>query len=158
MIRQLCALGAMGVPLLTLFWAAPAGAQTPAYQPGLGDLMLTLVQPRHAKLGIAGGERNWAYAAFAAHELEETFERISKAVPTHDGFSVSDLFASTIRQPLEAAEQAIAASDAAGFDAAYGQLTAACNTCHRSTKHEAVVIQAPMASAFPNQDFRPSRK
>ena len=38
-------------------------AQTPPpYQPGMGDLMVTIVQPRHLKLGLAGQARNWDYA------------------------------------------------------------------------------------------------
>jgi hypothetical protein len=158
MTRHICAISAAGVLLASSAWGAVAVAQTQAYQPGLGDLMLTLVQPRHAKLGIAGRERNWAYAAFMARDLEGTFEKIGKAVPKYRDFAVPDLFASTVKQPLDAAQQAIKASDAAGFDTAYGQLIAACNTCHQSTDHAFIVIQAPTASAFPNQDFRPLAK
>ncbi|HSI02334.1 MAG TPA: hypothetical protein VLA02_17165, partial [Reyranella sp.] len=43
--------------------------QQPSYRPGLGDLMTMTVQPRHTKLGLAGQERNWTYAAYALHEL-----------------------------------------------------------------------------------------
>jgi len=152
------AIGAVGVLLMLAVPNFPAAAQAPPFQFGLGNLMMVLVQPRHAKLGLAGREQNWAYAAFAAHELEETFAAVAKAVPKHRDFSIPDLMASTVKQPLEAVEQAIKAGDAAGFETAYGQLTAACNTCHQSTGQAVTVIQAPTASAFLNQDFRPPKK
>lgn len=45
-----------------------ADAQTPRplaapFNPSFGDLMNTLVQPRHAKLGLIGKEQNWTLAA-----------------------------------------------------------------------------------------------
>jgi hypothetical protein len=51
---------------------SPNPAQPPpTYRPGLGDLMTMTVQPRHIKLGLAGREKNWIYAAYELHELEE---------------------------------------------------------------------------------------
>ena len=55
--------------------SAPA-PQSPSYRPGLGDLMTMTVQPRHIKLGIAGRENNWAFAAYELHELEEAAEKL----------------------------------------------------------------------------------
>jgi len=43
-----------------------ATAQQP-HRAAVGDLMTALVQPRHIKLGLAGREQNWPYAAY---ELE----------------------------------------------------------------------------------------
>ena len=60
-----------------------------------------------------------------------------------------------LKQPMAALDDAIKARDGARFDAAYGQLTDACNSCHVTTEHRMVVIQVPKASAFPNQDFAP---
>src|ERR1700728_3694624 len=54
------------------------------YHPGLGELMTAFVQPRHIKLGLAGTEHNWSYAAYELGELRETFEDIAKLVPKHD--------------------------------------------------------------------------
>ena len=54
-----------------------AVAQTPPpYQPSMGDLMVTIVQPRHLKLGLAGQARNWDYADYAQHELEESLDAV----------------------------------------------------------------------------------
>ena len=63
--------------------AAPQGAAPQAYRPGLGDLMTMTVQPRHTKLGLAGQEKNWAYAAYELHELEESFERAARVWPMY---------------------------------------------------------------------------
>src|SRR5260370_25183532 len=84
--------------ILALVLALPAAAtaQTPApYRPGLGDLMTMTVQPRHLKLGLSGQEKNWPYAAYEGHELEEAFERIAKEVPKWRGVHVAPLLSAT---------------------------------------------------------------
>ena len=139
-----------------------AGTQSPPtpppYHPGLGDLMLLTVQPRHLKIGLAGQHQNWAYAAFAVHELEQAFERIERQVPKWREFDIPSLIASTVKQPLDALEAAAKAKSAPQFDDAYRQLTAACNACHQSANLGMIVIQAPQsASPFANQDFRPQK-
>jgi len=146
----------------TMILAAPDAAspqQGPgpaaAYRPGLGDLMTMTVQPRHTKLGLAGAAGNWTYAAYALHELEESFERAAKAWPKYRTYSIPDMMESVAREPMKAVADAIKAGDAARFTAAYAQLTASCNTCHQSTERGFIVIQAPAASPFPDQDLRP---
>ena len=150
------------LPLVAAILAATAGAagaqQNVPYTPGLGDLMTMTVQPRHTKLGLAIREANWRYAAFALEELEEAFERIGEVWPKWHEFTITDMIGSVIRDPMAALEQAIKAADATGAAAAYGQLTVACNTCHRSADRSVIVIQAPLASAFPDQDFRPVKE
>ena len=135
--------------------AGPPGAPPPAYRPGLGDLMTMTVQPRHTKLGLAGQEKNWVYAAYELHELEEAFERAARVWPTYRTTNITQLLAATITEPMEAVSAAIKAADPAKFAEAYGRLTATCNSCHQATDRGFVVIQAPKASSFPDQDFRP---
>lgn len=89
---------------------------------------------------------------------EGALEAVAKAVPRLRDFSVPDMMASTVKQPLEAVERAIKAGDPAAFATGYEQLTAACNACHQSTGHGVIVIQVPLVSAFPNQDFRTPKK
>jgi hypothetical protein len=133
-------------------------AQTPPpYQPGMGDLMVTIVQPRHLKLGLAGQARNWDYADYAQHELEEALETVEKHIPKWRNLDIGQLMAATVKQPLEEVEKAVKAKNAAAFDAAYRQVTEACNACHRSANLPAIVIKVPDASAFPNQEFRVTR-
>jgi hypothetical protein len=127
------------------------------YVMGMGDLMNTLIQPRHAKLGLAGRAENWALANYALSELRQVFVGIAKAVPKFRGMPVGDLVDLAMTQPLNAVEAAIKQQDAQKFSAAYDQLTQGCNACHMELDHPYVVIKTPDASAFPNQEFKAQR-
>ena len=71
--------------------ASPPLANAPApYVMGMGDLMNTLIQPRHVKLGLADRAENWALANYALSELRQVFERIGKAVPKFRGMPVPE--------------------------------------------------------------------
>jgi hypothetical protein len=131
---------------------------TMPYHPGLGTLMTAIVQPRHIKLGLAGNERNWPYAAYQLGELTETFDEMVKLVPKYANLSIPDAIASTVKQPMAALDAAIKAMDAAAFTKAYADFTASCNACHQSAARPMIVIQVPTVSAFPDQDFRPQQK
>jgi hypothetical protein len=135
----------------------PPAAAPPPLRFGLGDLMTMLVQPRHIKVGLGGQARNWDYVAYEIHELEEAFERIERAVPRYRDVAMSDLL-KLVQPSIEALETSVKARDSAKFDAAYEQLTQACNACHRSTEHAMIVIQAPRTSPFPDQNFAPQTR
>jgi hypothetical protein len=150
------------------FWqTAHAPAQQPASPPlanapvpyvmGLGDLMNTLIQPRHTKLGLAGKAENWSLANYALSELRQAFAGIIKAVPKFRGMPVGDLVDLALTQPLNAVEVAIKQQDTQKFADAYDQLSQGCNACHMELDHPYVVIKTPDATAFPNQDFKPQR-
>ena len=127
------------------------------YVMGMGDLMNTLIQPRHAKLGLAGRAENWPLANYALSELRQAFAGIVKAVPKFRGMPVGDLVDLALTQPLNAVEAAIKQQDAQKFAAAYDQLSQGCNACHMELDHPYVVIKTPDASAFPNQEFKAQR-
>jgi hypothetical protein len=133
----------------------PQGPAPQDYRPGLGDLMTTTVQPRHTKLGIAGQEKNWAYAAYELHELQESFDRAARVWPMYRKSNIAELLASTMKEPMDAVAEAIKSADPAKFNDTYARLTATCNACHQSTERPLVVIQVPQTSPFPDQDFRP---
>jgi len=137
--------------------ASSEAALPEAYRPSFGDLMTIAVQPRHTKLGLAGQERNWTYAAYELRELQGAFDRIGRAVPAYRSMNTADLINATTNAPMEDVAAAIKSSDVAKFSEAYAQLTATCNACHQSTDHGAVVIQVPKASPYPDQDFRPPK-
>ena len=153
--------GATTLAVLNLGNAQTPGrpdTRTPqAYQPSVGDLMTIALQPRHIKLGLAGQEKNWTYAAYELRELHGAFERIALAVPTYRSMNMADLITATTKAPMEDVAAAVKSGDAAKFAEAYAQLTATCNACHQSTEHSAVVIQVPKASSYPDQDFRPPK-
>jgi len=129
-----------------------ATAQHPA---ALGDLMTAFVQPRHIKLGLAGSEQNWPYAAYELDQLRETFTDLAEILPKYRDLSIPDLITSTVKEPLAALDRAIRAKDRNQFTAAYGQLTTSCNACHQSYDRAMIVITPPTVSAFPDQDFHP---
>ena len=150
--------GAAGVALSqTAPPAPPANSGPVPYVMGMGDLMNTLIQPRHAKLGLAGKAENWPLANYALSELRQAFAGIVKAVPKFRGMPVGDLVDLALTQPLNAVEAAIKQQDARKFAAAFDQVTQGCNACHMELNHPYVVIRTPDASAFPNQDFSQKR-
>jgi len=125
------------------------------FAPQLSALMNLLIQPRHAKLGLAGRTGNWPLATYALVEIRQVFAGIKKAQPRFAGLPVAELVEAAIGQPLNAVEAAIKQQDAKKFAVAYDQLTQGCNACHQAVDHPFVVIKVPDASAFPNQDFSP---
>lgn len=129
------------------------------FRPGLGELMVAFVQPRHIKLGLAGAAQNWDLADYALDELRDTFDDIGKFILKHGELSIPQAIAATVKQPLDALDTAIKAKDSAGFTKAYADLTAACNACHQSAAHAMIVIQVPTVTgtAFPDQDFSPKK-
>ncbi len=141
-------------PAATQPAAAPAGgAASSPYVMTMGDMMNTLIQPRHAKLGLAGHAENWTLAAYVSAEIRQAFAGIVKAQPKFAGMPVGELVDVAIDPPLNALDTAIKQQDTQKFAAAYDQLTQGCNACHMELNHPYVVIKTPDASAFPNQDF-----
>ncbi len=124
-----------------------------SYLMSMGDLMNTFVQPRHAKLGLAGQAGNWPLAGYALAELREVFADIVKAKPKFMRLPVGELADTALGAPMNALDMAIRQKEPAKFAAAYDQLTQGCNACHTTLNHPFVVIKAPDASAFANQDF-----
>ena len=133
-------------------------AEPAPFNPQMSALMSMLIQPRHAKLGLAGKEENWPLAGYALKELRQGFLVTARAVPRWKGLPVPDLFEAAVWAPLTLTDFAIKASEPRQFVEAYARLTAGCNACHATTDHAFVVIKAPDASAFPNQEFTPKRR
>jgi hypothetical protein len=131
---------------------------TAQHAAALGDLMTAFVQPRHIKIGLAGAERNWPYAAYELDQLRETLADVAEILPKYRDLSIPDTIIATVKDPLAALDRAIKAEDSNQFTTAYGRLTAACNACHRSYDRGAIVIQPATVAAFPDQDFRPTTK
>ena len=130
------------------------GAAASPYAMTMGDMMNTLIQPRHAKLGLAGHAENWRLAQYASAEIRQAFAGIAKAQPKFAGMPIGTLVDVAMVPPLNAIDAAIKQQDAAKFTAAYGQLTQGCNACHMELDHAYVVIKIPDASVFPNQEFK----
>src|SRR6266446_3473261 len=134
-----------------------ADAEPAPFNPQMAALMNMLLQPRHAKLGLAGKAENWPLAGYALKELKQGFAVVSKAVPRFKGLPVPDLADAAVTQPLTLLDFAIKLGYQRQFDEAYESLTKGCNACHATTDHPFIVIKAPDASPFPDQDFAPKR-
>jgi len=142
---------------LTLSAQVPSDNPPPPYRPSLADLMSTTVQPRHAKLAFAGRERNWVFAAYELKQLTDAFDRLSIQWPQWRQQRIVELVETIVRDPLFQLDIAIKNKDEARFAEYYGQLTDACNACHKAALQTPVVIQDPKEAMFPNQDFRPKQ-
>jgi hypothetical protein len=125
------------------------------FKPAMDDLMTMLVQPRHMKLYYAGQAMNWRLAAFQVNELRGALARIGRTIPNYRNINVDTAVASIFTDKLKAVDAAIKTSDLAQFNAAYGEMTGACNDCHKGMEHPFLVIKLPEAGGFPDQEFRP---
>jgi hypothetical protein len=136
--------------------ARPGGGLTILeFKPAMDDLMTMLVQPRHIKLYFAGQAKNWTLAAFESNELRAALARIGRTIPTYRTIGVDTAVASIFADKLKAVDTAIKTADVAQFNAAYGELTGACNACHAGMEHPFLVIKVPEAANYPDQEFRP---
>jgi hypothetical protein len=132
-------------------------AQPAPFNPQMAAMMSMLIQPRHAKLGLAGKAENWPLVAYSIKELRQGFVITARAVPRWKGLPVPDLFDAAVDRPLKLIEAAAKMQFKSQFDEAYARLTEGCNACHATTDHPYIVIKEPDASAFPNQQFEPKR-
>lgn len=127
------------------------------FNPMMGALMNMFVQPRHAKLGLAGGDANWVLAGYEVGQLKQALMKVSEAIPRWKGLPVPDLFDAALTEPLAALELAIKAGDVRQFGDAYGALTTGCNACHATTDQSFIVLKMPDVSEFPDQEFKSRR-
>jgi hypothetical protein len=157
MLAALALFGSTGIGLSQTASPTPPGPPSTAVPVvmTMGDLMNTLVQPRHEKLGLAGEAQNWPLAQYALEQLRAAFANIVSAKPKFSGMPVGELVDVALGAPLKAVETAIKQQDTKKFAAAYAQVSEGCNACHMELDHPYVVIKPADASAFPNQDFAP---
>ena len=85
------------------------------FNPQLSALMNMLMQPRHAKLGLAGKAENWALAGYVFGELKQSVAVIGRAVPRWKGLPVPDLFDAALSQPFAVLDFAIKAGEPGQF-------------------------------------------
>jgi hypothetical protein len=133
-----------------------ADAEPAPFNPQMSALMSMLIQPRHAKLWLAGKAENWALAGYVFKELKQGTAVISRAVPRWKGLPVPDLFDAALSQSFAVLDFAIKAGEPGQFAQAYDRLTQGCNNCHATMEHPFIVIKTPDTSPFPNQEFKPA--
>jgi hypothetical protein len=122
----------------------PAAASEP-YVPKIGEIM-ALQQMRHIKLWFAGRAANWPLADYEIDELKEGFDDVNRQLG-------GDTVEKAVGAPISALEKVVAAKDRAAFADAYDNLTAGCNSCHRTLDHPFIVIQRPTTQPYGDQSF-----
>ena len=156
-VRRLSLIAALAAALAAPGASAQKGPSTVALNPGFGDLMQLLIQPRHLKLGLAARAGNWALADYEVKLLRQSFANIAKTYPMFRGQPISVTVDAILDDPLKSASAAIDKKDSKAFDEAYERITAGCNACHSALDHPFVVIKVPTEAAFPNQEFKPAK-
>ena len=92
-----------------------ADADPAPFNPQMGALMNMVIQPRHAKLGLAGQAENWALATYYFKELKLGFAVVSRAVPRWKGLPVPDLFEAAVEPTFAVLDFAIKAGEPRQF-------------------------------------------
>jgi hypothetical protein len=140
---------------LTSFTVGPSAinaGNNSEYVPRLGDIM-NAVQARHIKLWFAGKSLNWDLATF---ELAQLRAGVVEAAVLYSGIPVSNV--TIMADQIDAISAAIEGRDGNRFSKSFGELTHACNACHRSMDRGYIVMRMPDASPFSNQTFAPQGK
>jgi hypothetical protein len=138
----------------------PAAATSPApaaFNPGVGELMNLIVQPRHTKLWFAGHEANWVLAEYEIKELRSALANVAKARPVFRERSVAENVEMFMGGAFRGIEEAIHDRNATKFAEAYATVNAGCNACHTALNQAQVVIKTPEQASYPDQDFRPQK-
>ncbi len=123
-------------------------------RPTLGDLM-ALTQLRHNKLWYEARTQNWKLARYELDQLVNTVDRIVKLYPAASSVAQATLIHEKTEPALSALGKAIDDRSNSRFEAAFIEVTHACNECHQAAGFDFIVIQTPSSSPFSNQDFFP---
>ncbi len=128
--------------------AEDAAAGEP-YEPNIGDVMAQQ-QERHIKLWFAGQGGNWPLADYEIGKLKDGFDDVNRRIG-------GDTVEKAVGGPIAALEKAIESKDRGSFTRAFDQLTAGCNSCHRTLDHAFISIQRPNSQPYSNQSFAPQK-
>jgi hypothetical protein len=141
------------VVIAILLTIPPAHAQdataSEPYEPGIGDIMAQQ-QERHIKLWFAGQGGNWPLADYEIGKLKDGFDDVNRQIG-------GDTVEQAVGGAIAALEKAIESKDRGSFTRAFDQLTAGCNSCHRTLDHAFIAIQRPSSQPYSNQSFAPPK-
>jgi len=150
----LAALVAVAMGLASGLSLRAVAEEQDAGRPLLSDLMV-LTQLRHFKLWYAQRVGNWKLAAYELDQLETTIGRIVKLYPAASSISQANLIHEKTDPALSDIRRAISDRSSSRFEAAYMQITGACNQCHQAAGVGFIVVRVPTKSPFGNQIFTP---
>ena len=120
-------------------------------QPTLSDLM-TLVQVRHIKLWFAGKAQNWDLLQY---EVRQIGDALSRSALLYSNIPV-ELVVET-HKSVQKIGDAARDRNSAAFEAAYGEMKTACNSCHAAAGIAFIRVQPPTLFPFTDQALVPPR-
>ena len=126
----------------------PTTKSTPAYKRLSG--MMSAAQFLHYKVWYAGKTKN---CPLADYEMKRLKDNLQEAVTFYPDLVQTDM--SMMDKPAAQVDRAIKTKNTSAFVHAFAELTAACNSCHRSQGYGFIVIRLPTASLHRNQIFIP---
>lgn len=156
MTRTRAALPLLLVLALPAGTVAVAGEEGGHHSPFEGMPLLMLMhnmQYYGHKLGLAIDAGNRELQGFYIHEVEEVIEAVSE-IDSYDGIAISTLLQSSLKPAFEQLEAAIEVGDQPKVSAAYDELLAGCNGCHKGAHRPYIVIERNRDNPYP-QDFAP---
>lgn len=153
--RHLSLMAAFCMVLAGVPFIGAAAQEQDAARPPLGDLML-LTQLRHFKLWYAQRVGNWPLADYELKQFTATIDRIVRLYPATSSIAQANLIREQTEPAMAALRQAISDRDNSRFEAAFVQITNACNQCHQRAGVGFITVQVPTHSPFGNQNFGPA--
>jgi len=150
-MKVIVALATAATLLGTLVAAAQQNSapQTEPYQPSLSEIMAQQ-QERHIKLWFAGHSGNWPLADYEIGELNDGFDDVSNMLG-------GDIVKRHVGAPLAALQKSVDGKNNIAFTAAFDDLSAGCNACHRALDHAFIVIGRPTLLPYSDQAFTPQK-
>ncbi|MFN7945460.1 MAG: hypothetical protein U0Z53_08915 [Blastocatellia bacterium] len=129
------------------------------HKPSMAMLM-TEIQAHHSRLWFAGQAGNWLLAEHQLKGLQAAFEKAGFIYEKWEDVPkpLSTLIPLVTRNEIGKIREAIRAGNKTEFTASFERLTKDCNTCHRATDREFIVIQKPTAPGYTNLNYDPLAK
>ncbi len=109
-----------------------------SYKPGFGDLMNT-VNHHFQELYRAGQTKNWRYATFEIHEMQEVLKKII----TYQAQRKETTRLKMIFPSLQNMTRILKNPNQSDFDKAYNHIQNTCNACHKLTGYDFIKITTP---------------
>ncbi len=122
---------------------AAANEGAPGVGLGASELMLQMGD-RYKNLYWAARLGQWDFARYQAKEIEELIEKLIRAEPKRERSARKFLAQTYPRLP-----EAIRTRDWQTFAAAFDEMRAACEACHRSNAHAYIELPIPKSAPSP---------
>jgi hypothetical protein len=130
-------------------------AELELHKPPMAELM-NHIQAHHSRLWFAGQAANWDLAGHELAKIKTEFDRVAKLYDKWEDVPkpLSMMIPLVTHAEFDRLTAAIKAEDQTQFTSGFERLTKDCNTCHRATKRDFILIQTPTAPGYTNLIYR----